>query len=170
MTTRPDPRGGIILSRLSKSYGAVRAVRSIDLTIAAGETVALLGPNGAGKSTTIDMVLGLTRSDSGHVTIFGQPPAQAVAAGQVSGMLQVGSLIENLSVREFVTLVASLYPHPLPVPEVLELTGAASASSVVTPIDGIFSASASPRAAETPTRRPVKEPGPMETAMAPRPA
>ena len=125
MTIRPDPRGGIILSRLSKSYGAVRAVRSIDLTIAAGETVALLGPNGAGKSTTIDMVLGLTRPDSGRVTIFGQPPAQAVAAGQVSGMLQVGSLIENLSVREFVTLVASLYPHPLPVSEVLDLTGAA---------------------------------------------
>jgi ABC-2 type transport system ATP-binding protein len=38
----------------------VRAVRSIDLAIAPGETVALLGPNRAGKSTTIDMVLGLT--------------------------------------------------------------------------------------------------------------
>jgi ABC-2 type transport system ATP-binding protein len=71
------------------------------------------------------MVLGLTRPDSGQVAIFGQPPAQAVAAGQVSGMLQAGSLIENLSVREFVTLVASLYPHPLPVSEALELTGAA---------------------------------------------
>ncbi|HEU5417159.1 MAG TPA: ABC transporter ATP-binding protein [Streptosporangiaceae bacterium] len=125
MTTGTDPGGGIVLSRLSKSYGAVRAVRSVDLTIAAGETVALLGPNGAGKSTTIDMVLGLTRPDSGQVRIFGRSPAQAVAAGLVSGMLQVGSLIENLSVREFVTLVASLYPHPLPVSEVLELTGAA---------------------------------------------
>jgi ABC-2 type transport system ATP-binding protein len=125
MTTRTDPGGGIVLSRLTKSYGAVRAVHSIDLSIAAGETVALLGPNGAGKSTTIDMVLGLTRPDSGQVAIFGRSPAQAVAAGQVSGMLQVGSLIENLSVREFVTLVASLYPHPLPVSEVLELTGAA---------------------------------------------
>ena len=114
-----------MLSRLTKSYGAVRAVRSVDLRIAAGETVALLGPNGAGKSTTINMVLGLTRPDSGQVSVFGRTPAQAVAAGQVGGMLQAGSLIEHLSVREFVTLMASLYPHPLPVPEVLELTGAA---------------------------------------------
>ena len=46
------PRGGIVLSHLSKSYGELRAVRSIDLAIAPGETVALLGPNGAGKTTT----------------------------------------------------------------------------------------------------------------------
>jgi ABC-2 type transport system ATP-binding protein len=116
---------GIVLSRLSKSYGAVRAVRSIDLAIAPGETVALLGPNGAGKSTTIDMVLGLTRPDSGSVSLFGLSPAQAVAAGVVGGMLQTGLLIENLSVSELVTMVASLYPRPLPVDKVLALTGAA---------------------------------------------
>jgi ABC-2 type transport system ATP-binding protein len=110
---------------LSKSYGKVRAVRSVDLVIAPGETVALLGPNGAGKSTTIDMVLGLTRPDSGSVSLFGMTPAQAVAAGVVGGMLQTGSLIEQLSVRELVTMVASLYPHPLGVDEVLRLTGAA---------------------------------------------
>jgi ABC-2 type transport system ATP-binding protein len=125
MTSTSASHGGIVLSRLSKSYGAVRAVRSIDLMIAPGETVALLGPNGAGKTTTIDMVLGLTRPDSGSVTLFGMSPAQAVAAGVVGGMLQTGSLIEQLSVRELVTMVASLYPHPLGVDEVLQLTGAA---------------------------------------------
>jgi ABC-2 type transport system ATP-binding protein len=123
MTTSHAPGGGIVLSRLSKSYGAVRAVRSIDLVIAPGETVAILGPNGAGKTTTIDMVLGLTRPDSGHISLFGMPPAEAVAAGVVSGMLQTASLIEYLSVRELVTMVASLYPRPLPVDEVLRLTG-----------------------------------------------
>jgi ABC-2 type transport system ATP-binding protein len=117
--------GGITLSGLSKSYGAVRAVRSIDLTIAPGETVALLGPNGAGKTTTIDMMLGLTRADSGSISLFGMPPPEAVAAGVVGGMLQTGSLLPYLSVRELVTMVASLYPHPLKVDEVLQLTGAA---------------------------------------------
>ena len=112
-----------MLSRLSKSYGQVHAVRSVDLTIAPGETVALLGPNGAGKTTTIDMVLGLTRPDSGRVSLFGMSPAQAVAAGVVGGMLQTGSLIWYLSVRELVTMVASLYPRPLEVEEVLWLTG-----------------------------------------------
>jgi ABC-2 type transport system ATP-binding protein len=117
--------GGIVLSRLSKSYGDVRAVRGIDLVIAPGETVALLGPNGAGKSTTIDMVLGLTRPDSGSISLFGMSPADAVAAGVVGGMLQTGSLIPHLSVRELVTMVASLYPGALGVDEVLELTGTA---------------------------------------------
>jgi ABC-2 type transport system ATP-binding protein len=115
--------GGIVASRLSKSYGSVRAVRQVDLTIAPGEIVALLGPNGAGKSTTIDMLLGLTRPDAGTVSLFGLPPAAAVRAGRVSGMLQTGSLIRFLNVRELVTMVASLYPRPLPVDEVLRMTG-----------------------------------------------
>jgi ABC-2 type transport system ATP-binding protein len=125
MTSTIVSHGGIVLSRLSKSYGNVRAVRSVDLMIAPGETVALLGPNGAGKTTTIDMVLGLTRPDSGSVSLFGMSPAQAVAAGVIGGMLQTGSLIEQLTVRELVTMVASLYPHPLGVDEVLQLTGTA---------------------------------------------
>src|ERR1700749_4176055 len=98
--------GGIILSRLTKSYGEVHAVRSVDLTIAPGETVALLGPNGAGKSTTIDMMLGLPRPDSGTVSLFGSSPVEAAAGGVVGGMLQTGSLIEHLRVRELVTMVA----------------------------------------------------------------
>jgi ABC-2 type transport system ATP-binding protein len=125
MVTTTAPGGEIVLSRLVKSYGRVRAVRSVDLTMSHGETVALLGPNGAGKSTTIDMVLGLTRPDSGSVTLFGRSPANAVAAGLVGGMLQTGSLLPGLTVRELVTLTASLYPRPLPVNEALALTGTA---------------------------------------------
>src|SRR6516164_7295416 len=115
--------GGIVLSRLSKSYGQVRAVRSIDLAIAAGETVALLGPNGAGKSTTIDMMLGLTRPDAGLVRVFGDSPREAVDAGVVGAMLQTGELIRDLSVRELIALVASLYREPMAVDEVLSLAG-----------------------------------------------
>src|ERR1700722_10782721 len=96
------PGAAIVLSHLSKSYGRVRAVRSVDLMIAPGETVAILGPNGAGKSTTIDMLLGLTRPDSGSVSLFGMPPAQAVAHGVVGAMLQTGSLLPYLRVRELV--------------------------------------------------------------------
>ncbi len=117
--------GGIVLAHLSKSYGDVRAVRSIDLTIAPGETVALLGPNGAGKTTTIEMVLGLTRPDQGTLSVFGVPPAAAVRAGWVGGMLQTGSPLDHLKVRELVTLMASYYPHPLSVDDVLRVTGAA---------------------------------------------
>jgi ABC-2 type transport system ATP-binding protein len=123
MPTATRSGGGIVLSHLSKSYGAVRAVNSVDLEIAPGETLALLGPNGAGKSTTIDMVLGLTRPDSGTVSLFGMSPSRAVAAGVVGGMLQTGSLIDHLRVRELVTMVASLYPRSLEVDAVMRLTG-----------------------------------------------
>jgi ABC-2 type transport system ATP-binding protein len=51
------------------------------------------------------------------------PPAEAVAAGAVGGMLQTGALIEYLSVRELVTMVASVYPRPLPVEQAMRLAG-----------------------------------------------
>ncbi len=122
MLSAQSHTGGVQLQQVVKSYGSVQAVRGIDLSINRGETVALLGPNGAGKSTTIDMILGLAQPDSGSVTLFGQPPSQAVSQGRVGGMLQIGSLIPRLTVRELVTMVASLYPHPLPVEETLRVT------------------------------------------------
>jgi ABC-2 type transport system ATP-binding protein len=120
---------GVALTGLEKSFrtgqGVVPAVRGVDISIAPGETVALLGPNGAGKSTTIDMLLGLLPPDTGTVSVFGMAPHEAVKRGMVGAMLQVGSLIRDLSVRELVDMMAALYPNPLPVDEVLELTGAA---------------------------------------------
>jgi len=121
---------GIALQGLTKSFrtprGQVDAVRGIDIAIAAGETVALLGPNGAGKSTTIDMLLGLTQPDSGTVSVLGRSPNEAVDAGAIGAMLQTGGqLIRDLTVRELVAMMASLYPDPLDVDEVLDLVGIA---------------------------------------------
>ncbi|HEV2974786.1 MAG TPA: ABC transporter ATP-binding protein [Solirubrobacteraceae bacterium] len=104
-------------------HGPIEAVRGVDVEIAVGETVALLGPNGAGKSTSIDMLLGLLQPDAGSVSVFGRSPTDAVAAGAVGAMLQTGSLIRDLTVRELVSMMAALYPEPLAVDEVLELTG-----------------------------------------------
>ncbi len=121
--TKSYPGGGIELTGLTKSFGAVRAVRGVDLSIAPGETVALLGPNGAGKSTTIDMMLGLLPPDAGTAMLFGKPAKQAVAEGRVSAMLQTGAVIRFLNVRELVTMMASLYPNPLPVDEAMAVAG-----------------------------------------------
>ena len=118
----PTIDAGISLVGLTKSFGAVQAVRGIDLTVAPGEIVALLGPNGAGKSTTVDMLLGLSEPDAGTAHIFGQAPRQAIDAGTVGAMLQTGGLVRELSVRELLTLMASLFPNPLSVEEVLEIT------------------------------------------------
>jgi ABC-2 type transport system ATP-binding protein len=117
------------LSGLRKTFrtsqGPVHAVRGVDISIAPGETVALLGPNGAGKSTTIDMLLGLLSPDSGTVSLFGMKPADAIKVGAIGAMLQTGSLIRDLNVRELIDMMASLYPKPFSVDEVLDLTGIA---------------------------------------------
>jgi ABC-2 type transport system ATP-binding protein len=127
LAERGEPTSGIELRGLAKSYRAgdtvVFAVRGIDVSIAPRETVALLGPNGAGKSTTIDVILGLARPDAGSVAVFGHEPSVVIEAGRVGAMLQTGSLLRDLTVRELVATMASLFPRPLDVDEVLELTG-----------------------------------------------
>jgi len=59
---------------LEKSFGAVKALDGLDLTVHAGEVHGFLGPNGAGKSTTIRILLGLVRADSGTVRLLGGDP------------------------------------------------------------------------------------------------
>jgi ABC-2 type transport system ATP-binding protein len=122
-TSAPADRAGISLDGLVKSYGSVQAVRGVSIRIDPGETVAILGPNGAGKTTTIDMMLGLARPDAGTVSLFGRSPADAVKAGLVGGMLQTGQVIKELTIRELVGMMGSLYPRPRPVDDVLRTTG-----------------------------------------------
>src|SRR5581483_8860289 len=65
---------------LTKSFGAVRALDGLDLTVQEGEVHGFLGPNGAGKSTTIRILLGLAKADGGSVRLLGGDPwTQAVA-------------------------------------------------------------------------------------------
>jgi ABC-2 type transport system ATP-binding protein len=132
MTTDvPNPgavrSGGIELSGLTKTFRTgkepVRAVRGIDISIAAGETVALLGPNGAGKSTTIDMLLGLLPPDAGTVSIFGASPRDAISRGVVGAMLQTGQVLRDLTVRELVDMMGSLFPQPFSTDETLQMCG-----------------------------------------------
>jgi ABC-2 type transport system ATP-binding protein len=122
------------LNGLAKTFrtaedGVVHAVEHVDLTVRPGEVVALLGPNGAGKTTTLDMVLGLTSPTSGVASVFGRPPREAVMAGRISAVLQSGGLLRDLSVRETVQMVASVFEHPQPVDDVLARAGLADISS-----------------------------------------
>lgn len=106
--------------------GKVHAVNGLDLRIDAGEIVAFLGPNGAGKTTTLDMVLGFTDPTSGTCQVFGASPQVAVKGGRVAAVLQTGALLDDLTVRETVTMIASQHSHHLPVDEALERAGAAT--------------------------------------------
>lgn len=72
---RPATPHPVISARaLTKTFGTVRALDGLDLTIGHGEVHGFLGPNGAGKSTTIRVLLGLLRPDSGTVQMFRRDP------------------------------------------------------------------------------------------------
>ena len=107
---------------LRKTFGPVVAVDSLDLTVAPGEVVAFLGPNGAGKSTTLDVVLGFTRPDAGTAAVLGVAPREAVRAGRVGAVLQIGGLIPSFTVRQTLDIVASLQLHAPDVESVIAQT------------------------------------------------
>jgi len=61
----------IKIEQVHKHFGALHALKGVDLTVEQGEFFALLGPNGAGKSTLINLLAGLIRPTSGHLSIMG---------------------------------------------------------------------------------------------------
>ncbi|MDV8054298.1 MULTISPECIES: ABC transporter ATP-binding protein [unclassified Rhodococcus (in: high G+C Gram-positive bacteria)] len=113
------------LRSVTKTYGSVRAVDGLSLSIEPGEVVAFLGPNGAGKTTTIDMMLGLATPTTGSVSVFGGTPADAIAQGRISAVMQTGGLLRDLTVRETVELTSALFAHTRSVKEVLTRAGIA---------------------------------------------
>jgi ABC-2 type transport system ATP-binding protein len=120
---RAAARPAVSLTGVSKTFGAVHAVRDLDLTIQPGEVVAFLGPNGAGKTSTIDMVLGLSEPTAGDVSVLGLRPRQAIARGLVSAVMQTGGLLRDVTVRETVAYTASLFAQARGVDEVLADAG-----------------------------------------------
>jgi ABC-2 type transport system ATP-binding protein len=111
------------LQRVTKRFGSVTAVDDLTLTVEPGEIVAFLGPNGAGKTTTIDMLLGLSKPNSGTVAVLGGKPEDAVARGEISAVMQTAGLLKDLTIKETVRLTATLFPHARPVDEVLDRAG-----------------------------------------------
>ena len=101
---------------LRKSYGAVDALRGIDLSIAAtGQLVGLLGPNGAGKTTLVEILEGLRQPSSGTVSVLGLDPASASAQlrARMGVQLQATAFMPELTVLETLRLYAALYPRSL---------------------------------------------------------
>ena len=69
----------ILISGLTKDFGATRALDRLDLGVRQGEVHGFLGPNGSGKSTTIRVLLGLLRKDAGGVRLLGGDPWREAA-------------------------------------------------------------------------------------------
>jgi ABC-2 type transport system ATP-binding protein len=99
------------IRNLSKSYGAVPAVRDLTFTADYGEILALVGPDGAGKTTAFRLTCGLMEPDSGTVTIAGLNVAVALDSikPRLGYMPQVFALYTDLSVEENLRFYAGLF-------------------------------------------------------------
>lgn len=101
--TRPGAPSGtplLELTKVSKHFGGVQALREVDLSVHAGEVVALVGDNGAGKSTLVKIVSGVESHDTGEIRVRGKParlgsPRAAAEAG-IRTVFQDLSLCDNL--------------------------------------------------------------------------
>jgi ABC-2 type transport system ATP-binding protein len=103
---------GLVQSWVRPRSEEVAAVRSLNLTMTAGETLALIGPNGAGKSTTIKMLTGILHPSSGEVRVLGLAPWKersrlAMSIATVFG--QRSQLWYHLPPGETFELLASIY-------------------------------------------------------------
>ena len=93
----PDIR----LAGLAKSYGAVEAVKDVDLEVATGEFFTMLGPSGSGKTTTLRLIAGFERPDAGVIELQGSDVSQIPPYSRnVNTVFQDYALFPHMTVRE----------------------------------------------------------------------
>ncbi|MGH2497740.1 MAG: ABC transporter ATP-binding protein [Ktedonobacteraceae bacterium] len=127
---RPTGEEAIVVDNFTKSYGSVRVVDQLSLTVRHGEVFALLGPNGAGKTTTIETLEGYRKPDAGSVRVLGLDPIREEQRlkAQIGVMLQQDGLYPGLTAREVLRLFADYYQQPQNVDALLQRVGLDAAS------------------------------------------
>jgi ABC-2 type transport system ATP-binding protein len=109
-----DGPPALLLDRIVKTYGPIRAVNGVSLVAQTGEFIALLGPNGAGKSTLFQLLSGLFAPDSGTIEVMGydmsRNPVPALA--RLGIVFQQPTLDLELSVTANLTFHAGLHGIP----------------------------------------------------------
>lgn len=104
----------IVTKGLTRRFGALTAVDSLDLVIEQGEVLGFLGHNGAGKTTTVRLLNGVLTASAGQARVLGLDPASdGVALRRRTGVLtETPSLDERLTAREQLAIYADLYDVP----------------------------------------------------------
>ena len=105
-----EPNAPVVLeiAGMTKSFGGIRAVSDVSLTVAPGEVVGIIGPNGAGKTTLFDLISGFISADAGRVLIRGTDatawgPERRARAG-LGRSFQDARLFPSMTVREALSM------------------------------------------------------------------
>jgi ABC-2 type transport system ATP-binding protein len=98
----------LVIRGVSKSFGDLQAVQSLDLTVEAGSVCGLLGPNGAGKSTTIRMIMDIIKPDTGTVSLLGETDPDR-RRDRIGYLPEERGLYRKMKVRELLTYFAALH-------------------------------------------------------------
>ena len=116
---------GIVVSHLSKEFGAVRAVDDLSFSVPPGSVTGFLGPNGAGKTTTLRCILGLIKPTHGTASIGGRRYAQLARPLQTVGAaLEASSFHPGRTARNHLLVLCAAAGIPdARADEVLEMTG-----------------------------------------------
>ena len=116
----------LLLQKVSKSYGAVKALKGVSVTLKKGEVVGLLGPNGAGKSSLIKILTGYYKEWEGEISYEGldlKTDLQRIQK-QVGYLPENNPLYNEMYVVEYLKYVANLYKlDNAPYKEILKKTG-----------------------------------------------
>ena len=114
----------IELTALTKSFGANRVLRGVNLTIPRGKSTVVIGGSGTGKSVLLKCILGLVRPDGGRITLDGEDVARAERDAFLArfGMLfQGGALFDSFRVWENVAFRLMRGPHARPKAEARDI-------------------------------------------------
>jgi ABC-2 type transport system ATP-binding protein len=101
------------LSSVTKNFGSKKVLERLDWDIRPGQVVGLLGRNGAGKSTLIECLLGLRETDTGSVSLFGEPASALSEAvrERIGYVPQSAELFDWLNPVQLLDYFKALYPR-----------------------------------------------------------
>lgn len=111
---RPSEGPLLVAAGLSRAFGALKALRGVDLALGAGETLVVFGPNGAGKSTLLRLLAGIMRPTSGEIRVGGRPvrPGDAGSRRGIGLVSHQSFLYDDLSLLDNLVFAARLYGVP----------------------------------------------------------